>query len=113
MNEFRHDNGVRKVFPNALGARLAWCKVITQMCRNEPGFHISPVTFTPAACCPTAAGTRALLTDDAHQGLLYNPVNDAILPLPQLASSTDTCLWDSADSGAPNLSAKSLSKALF
>jgi hypothetical protein len=47
-----------------------------------------------------------VLIDDTHQGLLYNPVNDVILPLPQLASSTDNCLWDSADTGALLFGAK-------
>lgn len=59
------------------------------------------------------AGTRAVLIDDTQQGFLYNPVNDVILPLPQLASSTDNCLWDSADSGAVPRGAMNLSSCLI
>ena len=53
-----------------------------------------------------------MLIDDTHQGLLYNPVNDVILPLPQLASSTDNCLWDSADTGTLLFGASLLASAV-
>lgn len=43
---------------------------------------------------PDAAGTRVVLIDDKSDGLLYNPVNDATLEIPNFSPSTLGVLWE-------------------
>jgi WD repeat-containing protein 19 len=37
--------------------------------------------------------------DDAHQGYIYNPVNDQTLKLPEFSATTTHVMWDAADAG--------------
>ena len=43
---------------------------------------------------PDPTGTRVVLVDDKSDGLLYNPINDAILEVPNFSPSTNGVLWE-------------------
>ena len=43
---------------------------------------------------PEATGTRVILIDDKSDGLLYNPINDATVEIPNFSPSTQGVLWE-------------------
>ena len=47
---------------------------------------------------PNESATRTVLVDASGAAYIYNPTNDAMLPIPRFpASSAVTVLWDAAD----------------
>lgn len=48
-----------------------------------------------AAIYPDAAGIRVVFVDDKGDALLYNPVQDACVDLPNFPQGTKGILWDS------------------
>ena len=48
-----------------------------------------------ATVYPDAAGIRVVFVDDKGDALLYNPVQDACVELPNFPQSTKGILWDS------------------
>ena len=57
--------------------------------------HDSPVT----ACFPNASGTRVAFVDAAGLGHLLSPIDESVLPIPQLpmANAGHKILWDLSD----------------
>eukprot|EP00735_Rhodelphis_limneticus_P002837 TRINITY_DN1387_c0_g1::TRINITY_DN1387_c0_g1_i1::g.20098::m.20098 TRINITY_DN1387_c0_g1::TRINITY_DN1387_c0_g1_i1::g.20098 ORF type:complete len:1400 (-),score=364.31,sp/Q3UGF1/WDR19_MOUSE/44.20/0.0,IKI3/PF04762.7/0.00012,IKI3/PF04762.7/2.2,WD40/PF00400.27/1e+02,WD40/PF00400.27/1e+03,WD40/PF00400.27/0.025,WD40/PF00400.27/2.4e+03,eIF2A/PF08662.6/0.00032,Clathrin/PF00637.15/1.4e+03,Clathrin/PF00637.15/8.4e+02,Clathrin/PF00637.15/0.11,Clathrin/PF00637.15/0.91,Clathrin/PF00637.15/51,Clathrin/PF00637.15 len=46
---------------------------------------------------PNHLGTRVLCITDNHQAVVYNPIDDQVVPVPKFSSGTRSVMWDSFD----------------